>query len=228
MTAVPTGTLKRVDDMGVFLITASFSIFAYIWMFIVLKVWSPDQIEIVEAVLTLLFFVILIVLAFVADKYNAYKKKKAAAKKIALGEEPEQSNKRATISKDDYYRIVGLQKDKDLMHRKPTKSGTKTEGVSSIHDDNEALGLIHNQKDDQRIDTEPDFLKTDIKNTSGVDLGDDYQELNPITLGFGEEDQGGDLKKDTWKVGVKQCMTFIWLGVYTDGSINTYWQLRSF
>lgn len=203
MTAVPTGTLKRVDDMGVFLITASFSIFAYVWLFIVLKVWSPDKIEIVEAVLTLLFFVILIVLAFVADKYNAYKKKKAAAKKLRLGEEPLPTNKRATISKDDYYRIVGLQKDKDRMQRKPTTSAKKTQLNSSIHDDNETIGLVNNQKDDHRIDTEPDFLKTEIKNTSGVDLGDDYTDLSPITLGFGEDDQGGDLKKDTWKVGLE-------------------------
>ena len=51
-----------------FCITASTSILAYIWLVIVLKVSSPGQIEVWEAVLTFLFFPILVCLAYAGDK----------------------------------------------------------------------------------------------------------------------------------------------------------------
>ena len=83
--------------------TAVFCIFAYVWLYITLAVWSPDEIELAEAILTLVFFLLLVILAFSADKYNAYKKKKMDAEK--LGE----ALKRKTFSQDDFYRIIGMQ-----------------------------------------------------------------------------------------------------------------------
>jgi solute carrier family 8 (sodium/calcium exchanger) len=44
----------------VFGVTAVFSVFAYIWLLIVLKWVSPDEVEIWEAILTFLFFPILV------------------------------------------------------------------------------------------------------------------------------------------------------------------------
>ena len=35
---------KKIDDVGVFIITAIFSVWAYVWMFIVLKVWTPEEV----------------------------------------------------------------------------------------------------------------------------------------------------------------------------------------
>jgi hypothetical protein len=99
--SVPTGELKRIDDMGVFITTAIFSIFAYIWMFIVLKVWSPDYVELAEALLTLGFFILLVILAFSADKYNAAKKKKLALENNQMAE-------REGLTRDEFYRIVGV------------------------------------------------------------------------------------------------------------------------
>ena len=199
--SVPTGTIKRIDDLGVFLITASFSIFAYVWLFIVLKVWSKDEIEIVEAVLTLLFFIILIVLAFVADKYNAYKKKKAAKKRaLEAGESIEDDRKRrATVNKDDYYRIVGLQKDKDLMERKRSKSSRNVPIKESIdpHGDLEREGLLNDGKNTPGGGTQQDFLDTEFKGNSVKDIN---TEPKTITLGFGNDDQGGELAEDSWKV----------------------------
>jgi len=37
-----TGEIKKIDDMGVFMTTAFFSIFAYVWLFICLAVNTPD------------------------------------------------------------------------------------------------------------------------------------------------------------------------------------------
>ena len=51
-----------------FCITAAFSIFAYIWLIIVLVWSSPGKVEIWEAVLTFLFFPILVCVAYAGDK----------------------------------------------------------------------------------------------------------------------------------------------------------------
>jgi len=63
---------KKIFDMGVFLTTAVFSVFAYLWLYYCLIVSSPGQVTSVEGWLTLSFFFILLVLAFGADKYNQY------------------------------------------------------------------------------------------------------------------------------------------------------------
>ena len=60
--------VKKIEGLGVFAITATASLFAYIWMFLCLAVFSKDEIEIWEAVVTLVFFFILITAAFIADK----------------------------------------------------------------------------------------------------------------------------------------------------------------
>ena len=51
-----------------FCITGQFSILAYIWLVLVLVVISKDLIEIWEAVLTFLFFPLLVIIAYSADK----------------------------------------------------------------------------------------------------------------------------------------------------------------
>lgn len=56
--------------MGVFAITGTSSIFAYIWLFIVV---GDNAVELWEGVLTMAFFFILIIMAFLADKHNASK-----------------------------------------------------------------------------------------------------------------------------------------------------------
>jgi solute carrier family 8 (sodium/calcium exchanger) len=116
--------------MGVFLTTAIFSIFAYVWLYIVLAVWSKDYIELVEAILTLVFFVLLVILAFSADKYNAYKKKK-------MEKELEQklgATKRKTISQDDFYRIIGI-KQKGGYDPKSKKNGVEYESLKNNEKD---------------------------------------------------------------------------------------------
>lgn len=61
---------KKINDLGVFFTTSVFSIFAYIWFYVCLIVNSPNEVTVVEAWITLAFFLILVVLAFGADKLN--------------------------------------------------------------------------------------------------------------------------------------------------------------
>jgi solute carrier family 8 (sodium/calcium exchanger) len=68
MLSLPNGETRRIENMGVFILTAAFSLFAYIWLIIILIVSSPDVIEIWEGVVTLLLFPVLVYMAFQADK----------------------------------------------------------------------------------------------------------------------------------------------------------------
>jgi len=67
--SVPKGA-KKINDMGVFAITGISSLWAYIWLFIVV---GDNAVEPWEAWLTIIFFFILIIMAFAADKYNTSK-----------------------------------------------------------------------------------------------------------------------------------------------------------
>lgn len=68
VSGIPKGETRRIEMIGVFAVTASFSIFAYVWLVIVLKFSSENVIDIWEAVLTCLFFPILVCIAYAADK----------------------------------------------------------------------------------------------------------------------------------------------------------------
>lgn len=59
---------KRINDMGVFGVTASFSIIAYIWLWIALL---DMQIELWEALVTFMMFPVLVGIAYCADSMNA-------------------------------------------------------------------------------------------------------------------------------------------------------------
>lgn len=60
--------VKKVDDVGVFVITSIASLFAYVWMFVTLQVWTPGYVTVIEALLTLFFFFLLIGCSYAADR----------------------------------------------------------------------------------------------------------------------------------------------------------------
>lgn len=62
-----TGTTKKIEQFGVFCTTAIWSVFAYVWILIVLKYSSPNVVEVWEAVVTFLFFPLLILHAWAQD-----------------------------------------------------------------------------------------------------------------------------------------------------------------
>jgi solute carrier family 8 (sodium/calcium exchanger) len=59
---------KKIRDVGVFATTAIFSIFAYCWLYVCLVTATPEIVTRQEAWLTILFFCILVGLAFAADR----------------------------------------------------------------------------------------------------------------------------------------------------------------
>ncbi|XP_053331636.1 sodium/calcium exchanger 3 isoform X2 [Spea bombifrons] len=65
---IPDGEVRKVKHLRVFFVTAAWSIFAYIWLYMILAVFSPGVVQIWEGLLTLFFFPICVVLAWVADR----------------------------------------------------------------------------------------------------------------------------------------------------------------
>uniref|UniRef100_K7G2D0 Solute carrier family 8 member A2 n=1 Tax=Pelodiscus sinensis TaxID=13735 RepID=K7G2D0_PELSI len=65
---IPAGEIRRIRHLRVFFVTASWSIFAYIWLYLILAVISPGVVQVWEALLTLVFFPVCVVFAWIADK----------------------------------------------------------------------------------------------------------------------------------------------------------------
>ncbi|XP_018592678.1 solute carrier family 8 member 4b [Scleropages formosus] len=65
---VPDGETRKIRHLRVFFVTAAWSIFAYIWLYLILSVFSPGVVEVWEAVLTFLFFPLCVVQAWIADR----------------------------------------------------------------------------------------------------------------------------------------------------------------
>uniref|UniRef100_A0A674ND89 Solute carrier family 8 member 1b n=1 Tax=Takifugu rubripes TaxID=31033 RepID=A0A674ND89_TAKRU len=65
---VPDGETRKVKHLRVFFVTASWSIFAYIWLYLILSVITPGVVQVWEGLLTFLFFPICVVFAWVADR----------------------------------------------------------------------------------------------------------------------------------------------------------------
>lgn len=67
--AIPDGQVRRIKRVSVFLVTATWSVFAYLWLYLITSVISPGVIEVWEAVLTFLFFPMTVFSAYIADRH---------------------------------------------------------------------------------------------------------------------------------------------------------------
>lgn len=65
---IPTGEVRRIKHLRVFFITSTWSVFAYIWLYIILAVSSPGEVEVWESLLTFLFFPLTVSTAYIADR----------------------------------------------------------------------------------------------------------------------------------------------------------------
>ncbi|XP_041822605.1 sodium/calcium exchanger 1a isoform X6 [Chelmon rostratus] len=68
VSVIPEGETRKVKHLRVFFVTATWSIFAYTWLYLILAIISPGVVEIWEGLLTLFFFPICVGLAYVADR----------------------------------------------------------------------------------------------------------------------------------------------------------------
>ena len=65
--SIPDGESRKIKELTVFYITAAFSIFAYLWLLYILMISTPNIVDVWEGVVTFLLFLLLVLLAYMAD-----------------------------------------------------------------------------------------------------------------------------------------------------------------
>lgn len=65
---IPNGEVRKIKHLRVFFVTATWSVFAYVWLYLILSVFSPGELEVWEGLLTFTFFPATVLTAWVADR----------------------------------------------------------------------------------------------------------------------------------------------------------------
>ncbi|XP_052756511.1 sodium/calcium exchanger 3 isoform X3 [Galleria mellonella] len=65
---IPDGEVRKIKHLRVFLVTATWSVFAYVWLYLILAVISPSEVEVWEGAVTFLFFPATVITAYIADR----------------------------------------------------------------------------------------------------------------------------------------------------------------
>jgi len=71
---IPDGEVRYQKHLPVFFCTATWSIWAYVWLYLIIAVISPNRVDIWEAVLTLIFFPLTVCTAYICDQQIFFKK----------------------------------------------------------------------------------------------------------------------------------------------------------
>lgn len=105
VSVIPDGQTRKVKHLRVFFVTASWSIFAYTWLYLILAVITPGVVEIWEGLLTLAFFPMCVAFAYVADRrllfykhvHKRYRKGKRKGVIVETEGEPELRSSKADL-----------------------------------------------------------------------------------------------------------------------------------
>jgi len=82
---IPDGEGRKINNVRVYVVTTLFSLFAYIWMIVVLKLSTPDVVDLWEAVVTLLMFPILIIASYFTDKMYCCRRSNKTSSEVEIG-----------------------------------------------------------------------------------------------------------------------------------------------
>ena len=120
---------KKVNDVGVFAVTSIASLFAYIWLYLTLSTISPNLISVTEAWLTLVYFFLLIIMAYAADRINGYVQSK---KKSQEDQERENLETEIKIKKNRLRQIARENGDNIVIEIAQNIHSGETEAVPEI------------------------------------------------------------------------------------------------
>jgi len=88
---IPDDEVRKIKHLRVFFVTATWSVFAYIWLYLILGPISYGKVEVWEGVVTFLFFPATVYTAFIADRrmlfYKYFDKKYRAKKGVIVQSE---------------------------------------------------------------------------------------------------------------------------------------------
>lgn len=127
---IPAGEARTIRQVEPFLVTAFFSVFAYIWLIFIIAIHTQDKVDVWEGVLTFLFFPILVVIAFLADTGKFNRSKQNRLKEEEENVQAKMNEAGMQISADDAKLLVQAKEEKenDLKSRAARRAeqvGTK-------------------------------------------------------------------------------------------------------
>jgi Ca2+/Na+ antiporter len=97
----PASEFRKVEQIKVFACTSAFSVLAYVWLVVVLELWTPDEVTVFEALLTLLCFPLLVYVSYKIDQFEvaaARRKKHRVETQAALKVNPPPGHAAAAIT----------------------------------------------------------------------------------------------------------------------------------
>jgi solute carrier family 8 (sodium/calcium exchanger) len=115
--------------------------FAYIWLYICLELWTDKVISLEEAIITFSFFWILLILAFVADKIKQWKDRK-------------NRNKLAQFNIEDFYVILNARNNNQMEESENGVMGNDNEGNKNHKELQKYLKEVFNKENIEDIKTE--------------------------------------------------------------------------
>merc|ERR1711863_132217 len=68
MYVIPDDEVRKIKHLRVFIVTATWSVFAYVWLYIIIGAISPNEVHSWEGIVTFLFFPATVWTAYVADR----------------------------------------------------------------------------------------------------------------------------------------------------------------
>ncbi|XP_075222445.1 sodium/calcium exchanger 3 isoform X3 [Lycorma delicatula] len=139
---IPAGESRKIKHLRVFFVTSTFSVFAYIWLYLILAVISVGEVEVWEGLVTFSFFPLTVLTAYIADRRIAlhklpYKKFRlnrnrvivaAESADIEMDKEPDE----VTLMEDgvDPRRLEYAAVLRELRRQNPTKTMAELETIA--------------------------------------------------------------------------------------------------
>ena len=177
--AVPSGVVKKINNLSVYLYTAVVTVLTYVWLYIVLKVWTEDQITVPEAILTFCFYFLFIIFAYAIDKIASWFSRIKS------------SDKKVTSELDPAEELRYFNQDEFKQMAEALKEETKTDSIHEEVKNKSAEYLEDEKKSDQMLDIQEETktykkkqnqtkqLESYLKRTFKVDQ---ITDIDPVDL----------------------------------------------
>ncbi|KAL3517435.1 hypothetical protein ACH5RR_020024 [Cinchona calisaya] len=148
------GELKKISDLGVWLVELFWSFWAYIWLYIILEIWTPNVITLWESLLTVLQFGLLLIHAYAQDKQWPY---------LSLPLKRSERPKDWVPAEDISYRHVNKADNGYSEILENEEEGSKEiVDIFSIHSENSTGPVYHNLPVADISESSSDHSKSDI------------------------------------------------------------------
>jgi solute carrier family 8 (sodium/calcium exchanger) len=138
VSAIPAPEMRKIACTDVFVVTASSSVFAYIWMLIMLQFMTPDLVTVMEGLITWCMFPVLCITAFAADKgwlapvFKICKKREKAAASPGMDRSGTWIDKETTSIEAKYGKELPEETMKKLLKQRDAQNKPQAAGKAAI------------------------------------------------------------------------------------------------